>query len=169
VLYLFDANVLITASRTYYPLDQVPEFWSWVVHQAKLGLIKLPIEILEEVLAGGNTDDPLLDWVKEHRDHLCFDEPADPSDVQIVLDVGYAPDLTDVEILEIGQDPFLIARAFGHADRCVVTVETSAPSKQRQNKKVPNVCDLVAVNCCNPFEAYRALGFRTSWKAESHS
>jgi hypothetical protein len=25
VLYLFDANLLITASNTYYPIDQVPE------------------------------------------------------------------------------------------------------------------------------------------------
>ena len=27
MLYLLDANVLITANLTYYPLDQVPEFW----------------------------------------------------------------------------------------------------------------------------------------------
>ena len=28
MLYLFDANVLITASNMYYPLDAVPEFFS---------------------------------------------------------------------------------------------------------------------------------------------
>jgi Domain of unknown function (DUF4411) len=49
VLYRSDANVLITASNTYYPIDQVPEFWAWLKHQGKLGNIKLPVEMLEEI------------------------------------------------------------------------------------------------------------------------
>ena len=52
MLYLFDANVLITASNMYYPLDAVPEFWEWIDHHAINGRIKLPVEILDEVLAG---------------------------------------------------------------------------------------------------------------------
>jgi hypothetical protein len=27
MLYLFDANVLITANNTYYPVSDVPEYW----------------------------------------------------------------------------------------------------------------------------------------------
>ena len=61
MLFLVDANVLITASNTYYPLDQIPEFWSWIEYQGTNGNIKLPLEILEEVLVGGREDDPLLD------------------------------------------------------------------------------------------------------------
>lgn len=34
MLHLFDANVLITASNMYYPLDAVTEFWEWIDHQA---------------------------------------------------------------------------------------------------------------------------------------
>jgi hypothetical protein len=52
VLYLFDANVLITAGNTYYPIDQVPEFWEWLHYQGMAGNIKLPLEIMEEILAG---------------------------------------------------------------------------------------------------------------------
>jgi hypothetical protein len=44
VLYLFDANVLITAGNTYYPIDQVPEFWEWLHYQGMAGNIKLPLE-----------------------------------------------------------------------------------------------------------------------------
>ena len=61
MLYLLDANVLITASNSYYPLDQVPEFWSWLQHQAQLGTVKVPIEIMEEILAGFKKGDLLLD------------------------------------------------------------------------------------------------------------
>ena len=64
MLYLFDANVLITASNTYYPIDQIPEFWEWLQFQGQAGKIKLPVEIMEEILAGKKDDDPLLAWMK---------------------------------------------------------------------------------------------------------
>lgn len=38
MLYLLDANVLITASRLYYPVDQVPEFWAGCSIKPLLGL-----------------------------------------------------------------------------------------------------------------------------------
>ena len=49
MLYLLDANVLITANSTYYPIDQIPEFWSWVHHQSSSNKIKIPREIFEEI------------------------------------------------------------------------------------------------------------------------
>jgi hypothetical protein len=165
LLYLFDANVLITAHNTYYPIDQVPEFWAWIRHQGKLGNIKLPVEILEEVLAGRKSGDLLLDWMKDKDNQaaLRLNEDVDPVSVQTVVSRGYAPDLTDDEVDEIGRDPFLIA--YGMAgDRCVVTTETSAPSKKRQNRKIPDVCGYFSVACCNLFHVNRVLGFTTSWK-----
>ncbi|MGA2116877.1 MAG: DUF4411 family protein [Bryobacteraceae bacterium] len=68
VLHLFDANVLITASNMYYPLDGVPEFWEWIDHQATNGRVKLPVEVLDEVLAGSKREDPLLHWITAHKD-----------------------------------------------------------------------------------------------------
>ena len=154
MLYLFDANVLITASTTYYPLDQIPEFWSWIEHQGMIGNVKMPLEILEEVLAGKKEGDPLLAWVKDHRDVLLLAEDVDAAIVQTVVENGYAPDLTDDQLEEIGRDPFLIAYAMAGNERCVVTVEVSAPSKQRQNRRVPDVCNTFGVTCYNPFQAY---------------
>jgi hypothetical protein len=148
VLHLFDANVLITASNTYYPLDGIPEFWEWVHYQAANGTIKLPVEMLDEVLAGSKNDDPLLDWIKAHKDVLRLEEAADPGLVQRVVADGYAPDLTDDELIEIGQDPFLIGYALVNTgERCVVTVEVSAPGKQRQNRRIPDVCTALGVRC----------------------
>jgi len=165
VLHLFDANVLITASNTYYPIDQIPEFWDWVDHQATNGRIKLPVEILDEVLAGSKKEDPLLAWMTDHKDVLRLKETADPTIVNKVVTEGCAPDLTDDELEEIGRDPFLIAYALTRPnDRCVVTVEVSAPGKQRQNRRVPDVCSTFGVPCQNPFQVYRSLGFNTAWK-----
>lgn len=135
VLHLFDANVLITASNMYYPLDGVPEFWEWIDHQATNGHVKVPVEVLDEVLAGSKQEDPLLSWMTAHKDVLRLKEKVDPSLVNKVVTEGYAPDLTDDELIEIGREPFLIAYALAKAaERCVVTVEVRAPGKKRQPK-----------------------------------
>jgi len=38
MLYLLDANVRITASNLYYPLEAVPEFWDRLAHQGAEGV-----------------------------------------------------------------------------------------------------------------------------------
>jgi len=65
MLYLLDANILITANASYYPIDQVPEFWTWLRHQGEGGQVKMPLEIFEEIKAGRKDDDPLLDWIAD--------------------------------------------------------------------------------------------------------
>jgi hypothetical protein len=166
MLYLLDANVLIAANSSYYPIDQVPEFWSWVHHQATSNQIKIPREIMEEIKAGHKDDDLLLDWLNDADigAALLFDEVVDATLVQHVVTNGYAPDLHDDEVEKIGRDPFLIAYALADsANRTVVTTEVSRPSTQRANRKVPDVCQSIGVASCGPFALNRALGFRTGW------
>jgi hypothetical protein len=167
MLYLLDANVLITANGNYYPLDQVPEFWDWVHHQAASNRIKIPREIMEEIKAGHKEDDPLLDWITtpEIEAALLLDEVVDIALVQQVVATGYAPDLTDYEVDKIGRDPFLIAYALADSsNRTVVTLEASRPSASRANRKVPDVSQAVGVESCGPFALNKALGFRTRWR-----
>jgi len=167
VLYLLDANVLITANSTYYPLDQVPEFWSWVHYQAASNRIKIPREIMDEIKAGRKDADPLLDWIStaEIATALLLDEAVDVALVQHVVSSGYAADLSDDEVEKIGRDPFLIAYALvDPPGRTVVTTETSRPSTQRANRKVPDVCQALGVQSCNTFALNKALSFRTGWR-----
>jgi hypothetical protein len=145
MLYLLDANVLITAHNLYYPIDRVPEFWAWLVHKGSAGDLKIPVENYEEVKDGGTDEekDLLFGWIKEAevKTAILFEETVDADLVAKVIDEGYAPDLTDDEVVQIGRDPFLIAYALASpADRCVVTTEVSAPAKRRQNRRVPDVC-----------------------------
>jgi hypothetical protein len=170
MLYLIDANVLITAHNLYYPVDAVPEFWSWLAHQAEQGAIKMPLEIFEEVKDGSTDEekDHLYAWISDEaiKKALLLDEEVDAESVADVVGNGYAPDLTDQEIEQIGRDPFLIAYALAAKDeRCVVTTEASSPKKQRQNRKIPDVCATFGVSCCDPFAMLKALKFSTGWKA----
>ena len=110
----------------YYPLDGVPEFWEWIDHQATNGRIKLPVEVLDEVLAGSKKEDPLLDWMTAHKDVLRLKEKVDPSLVNKVVTEGYAPDLTDDELIEIGQDSDIDPD--GREPATPAPTEPSAPS-----------------------------------------
>jgi len=169
MLYLLDANVLITAHNLYYPLHRVPEFWSWLRYQGAAGKIKMPRETYDEVKAGGTDEekDRLYAWAKESqtKSALLLDEDAAPEIVARVINEGYAPDLRDDEIEELGNDPFLIAYALADAaDRCVVTTEVSKPARIRQNRHIPDVCADLGARCCNTFELLAALEFTTDWK-----
>lgn len=81
MLYLLDANVLITAKDSYYPLDTVPEFWEWLEHMALQGRVKIPVEIFEEIREGPKKvgADLLYAWIQQAhvRRALVLDEAVD--------------------------------------------------------------------------------------------
>lgn len=164
-MFILDANVLIASNRLYYPLDRVPEFWEWLTHHGEAGNLKMPLEIMEEVLGG--TDD-LAKWLKDSgaAEHLLLDEDADPQLVSHVTATGYGANLTDEHVAIIGRDPFLIAAGLADVNnRCVITGEVSAPSKVGANRKVPDVCDQLGVKWKDPFALFRELDFSTNWRA----
>jgi Domain of unknown function (DUF4411) len=166
MLYLLDANVIITAKDSYYAIDQVPEFWEWLVHQGEHNNLKVPRELFDEVSPGGDKDHPFFAW-RKHKGTvgaLQLDEAIDPEILQRVLDEGYGENLTDDELITIGADPFLVAYALAKPNRTVVTTEVSRPSAQRQNRKLPDVCDQFVVPRLNTFQMTRALGWKTGWK-----
>lgn len=60
MLYLLDADTLITGDRRAYPLRRFPIFWQWLKHQGEAGSVKVPLEQYEEVTAGRGE---LVDWL----------------------------------------------------------------------------------------------------------
>ncbi len=168
MLYLLDASVLITAHAQYYPVDRIPEYWEWLIYMAEQGKVKIPIEIYEEVKVGPVEKDLLFEWLNGEacKRALVLSDVVQPALVRRVIVEGYAPDLTDDEVEQVGRDPFLIAHALAVRDCCVVTVENSQPKKQRANRKIPDVCKAFKVGCCDPFTFTRELGFGTNWKAK---
>jgi len=164
LLYLLDANVLIDANRDYYSIDRVPEFWEWLAFMGNESKVKIPKEIIDELKDG---KDKLADWSKEKDTETALELNEEPDMAQVtgVVEVGYAPDLTDDEIEELGKDPILIAYALRqNPSRCVVTTEASKPGRQGKNRHVPDVCATFSIQWCNAFEFGRALDFKTNWK-----
>ncbi len=152
---------MIDANRDYYPIDRVPEFWDWLIAMGQAGHVKMPLEIYEEVTTG---KDAVACWLKANKVVLLLDEDVHEELVTRVIDEGYADDLSDDEIEEIGMDPFLIAYALVDlGQRCVVSNESSRPSRIRANRHVPDVCEQFNVPCRNTFQLIRELDFNTNW------
>lgn len=158
-LFLLDANVLIRAHEDYYPLDRIPQFWTWLEAQANAGLVKMPFEIYGEI---SDSRGHLAAWIKDQniKDALLLKESPDAMHIRKVLAQGYAPDLKDDEIEKVGRDPFLVA--YGLSDkknRTVVTKEVSRPGAQRANRKIPDVCGDVGVKWMTDFQLFHHLKF----------
>ena len=162
-LYLLDADVLIRAKNTYYQLNRVPEFWNWLSDNALAGSIKIPRQIFEEIAVHPvDQRDDLEEWVREREGYLVLNEEVNTDLLNRVLEEGYGPDLTDEELLKVRMDPFLISYALADpARRMVITMENSEPSKQRSNRKIPDVCEDLQVRCGDTFHLIRALDFST--------
>ena len=161
MLFLIDANVLIRAHEDYYPVDRVPQFWRWLEQEARANRIKMPLEIYSEI---ADSKGPLRDWIcgPEVKKALVLDEEVDQDRLDEGLTEGYGADLTEVDLEKIGSDAFLIAYALAERDRVVVTKETSRPKKTRGNRKIPDVCETLDVECIHDFELYRRLDFSTA-------
>ena len=163
MMYLLDSSVLIDASEIYYPQRRFPSLWEWLVHLATGNVVALPFEIYAEIGPGD-----LADWlgVKEVKDALLLKEEADPVFISQVVEKGYAADLDEKEMRKIGRDPFLISYACAKpCERSVVTMEKSAPRRERANRKIPDVCEDLEIRCINLFELIDELDFTTDWRS----
>lgn len=171
LIYLLDANTLIDAKRDYYPIDRVPEFWGWLVYQGQQGKIKIPIEIYEEFSDTKDKDgnkDSLASWAEEVevKEALLFEEEVEQDLVARITYGGYVANPTDDELEKMGRDPFLLSYALKDpSNRCIVTTETSKPSRQGANRHVPDVCRDFNIPCINNFRMIKEMNFSTNWDA----
>ena len=170
MLYLLDANTLIDAKRDYYPISRIPEFWEWIIYQGQKGVIKIPIEVYEEFTDTKDKygeKDELATWAEriEVKNSLLLDEEAEQDLVARITYGGYVANPTDDELEKIGRDPFLLSYALKNIDnRCVVTTESSKPSRTGANRHIPDVCKDFNIRCINNFQMIRELNFSTDWK-----
>lgn len=163
-LFVPDANVFITAYRSYYALNLCPGFWDCLIHHFNAGRI-LSIDLVREELVGHG--DALSDWVQ--------DAPVEwfaPSLEGMVTDtyrevmswvyanVQFSHQAKDE--FSRGADGWLIAYAKVH-DAIIVTLETYQQNVKRR-VPIPNVCYQFNVARVDTFEMLRELGVRFGWR-----
>jgi hypothetical protein len=123
MIYLIDANILITAYNNYYSAEMVPEYWRWLLHMSSMGKVKIPREIGDEILKG-KKGDFLRGWLNTHKVDLILETHVEPYLLRKVIDC-YGP-LRDDQIANIEKDAFLIAYAYSAKDNyCIFSFKAS--------------------------------------------
>lgn len=169
MIYLLDANTLIDAKRDYYPIDRVPEFWEWLIFQGQRGNIKIRLEVYEEFSDSKDIEgnkDSLASWAEQInvKNALLFDEEVEQDLVARITYGGYVANPTDEELEKIGRDPFLLSYVLKDIEnRCIVTTESSKPSRVGANRHIPDVCKDFNIRCINNFQMIREMNFSTNW------
>ena len=155
--FLLDANVLITAHRSYYAFDLCPGFWESVKAGHAAGRIFSTHRVLAEVKR--NTD-PLSDWVDGELPAEFF---LDDSAAAVVSE--YGPMMQWVQSRDFqpaakakfatDADGWLVATS-KQTGFCLVTHEARQEGA-KVRVPMPNVCEEFGVSYCNTFEMLRAL------------
>ena len=73
MIYILDTSFFIETSRLHLPLDEHPDFWSWLVNLAKSEKISIPEMVYTELIAG---NDSLTVWMKRNKDVLVDQKSA---------------------------------------------------------------------------------------------
>ena len=165
MMYLFDSNAFIAASRQHYGFDIAPGFWEWVQDDSLRGIAASSKYVKGEIDAGNRPidEDLLKGWAANVRpDFWVEDTPATLHALAELTqwaehpDRIYTPQARAYFLDSI--DYRIIAQA--KAERAVlVTGEVSEPNSRR-TVKIPDAAHAIGVKCVDPFSAYRALGMK---------
>ena len=151
--YMLDSSVLIEAHARNYPPDVNATFWSKLEALIAAGHACMPDEVFREI---SKKDDDLLEWCKARKDTLVM--PIELAEQRATSDIlrDY-PRLVDTKKGRSMGDPWVIAFAQVHG-AIVVTEEDR--SRSEKAPKIPDVCDLLGIECINTLGLLRAEGWK---------
>ena len=162
-LYLLDANVYITAHRSYYALEVCPGFWDCLIHHFNAGRL-LSIDRVHAELV--SQDDALSRWVEKAPAELfvsSMEEQVTDAYREVMRWVYGNPQFFQNAKDEFsrGADGWLVAYARVH-NATLVTLERYA-AEARNKVPLPNVCEQFGVLRKDTFEMLSELGVHFGW------
>lgn len=158
-VYLLDANVFITASRSYYAFDLVPGFWSALTQQADFGQIKSIDRVRDEISRG---NDELSVWANGEF-HDSFESTNDSNVFAQYVEImkwsqeqGQYNSAAKAEFARAeNADPWLVAYAL--VKGCTVVTHEVADTNIKRKIPIPNVCDAFGVEYTDTYHMLRSL------------
>ena len=158
--YVLDADVLITANRSYYAPDICPSFWQHLIRARQEGHLISIDRVRDEILDG---NDNLLEWVKDEAADM-FAPSTELSVANLYAQISdwvqQNSQFTDAAKVEFADaaDGWLVAYACVN-NGTVVTLETFNANIRRR-VKLPNVCRQFGIEYIDTFEMLRRIGIR---------
>jgi len=144
MIYVFDSDAFINLFRHYY-MRRFPSLWKNFDALVLAHRIVSVREVKNELADRG---DRLSDWVKDHSKIFLTPTGDELIFVASIFEVPHFQMLIRKQERLQGKpvaDPFVIAKAKGLKDGCVVTQEIKKPNAAR----IPNICEHFGIPCLN--------------------
>lgn len=163
-LFILDANVFITAHRSYYALNLCPGFWNCLIYYFNAGRILSIDRVRDELVEYG---DALSNWVENRPVEWFVSSSAEPVTDAYQEVMGWVNanrqffPQAKVDFSR-GADGWLVAYAKAHS-MVLVTLEAYQQGAQRR-VPIPNVCEQFDVARMDTFQMLRELGVSFDWR-----
>lgn len=167
MMYLFDSNAFIAASRLHYGFDLAPGFWEWIAKAELEGVAASSVWVRKEINDGKKVDpskpDLLKQWASEMRPSFWLGDSE--GSVRALAEISlwtnqpeqiYKPSAIAEFLGSTDFQLIALAKATGAT---IVTSEKSEPNSKKR-VKIPDVCMAFDVAYSDPFTAYRTLGLK---------
>jgi hypothetical protein len=144
-IFVIDADALIHAYRYDFPPNGKHDgFWEWLDILAITFNIVIPESVLKEIKDG---NDGLFELLRKLKNLKNAPTQSSLINLPDVLKAYGSLTEIDVEIIGSKADPYIIAHAIG-LNAAVVTNEIPEPGRTApRNRKIPDICDSLKVNC----------------------
>ncbi|MDR2791006.1 MAG: DUF4411 family protein [Campylobacteraceae bacterium] len=153
MIYLIDANIIITPENDYYCHTFHPGFWDFLQKYIQTGEIIIIKNVYDELVKG--RDDYISNYLKGLKNQgilevkECGDTETQENFVEIssLVQENNIYSIANKEFFLSGADPWLIAKA-KTLNATVVTFEIIVDETSKVIK-IPNICNKVNVNYIN--------------------
>ena len=163
--YLIDANIFITASRTYYDFDFGNSFWKFLVEHAKNGKLASIDKVFKEL---NKVDDKLKQWA--NKDFLEYFKCTETENVlekyAILMQWAdkqrnqYTQNAIDEFMKENNADTWLIAYALTKPGNFKIVTFEKENNQIKRKIPIPNVCKAFNIKYCDLFQMLKKLEFK---------
>ena len=163
--YLIDANIFITASRTYYDFDFGNSFWDFLVNQGKKKNIASIDKVFDEL---NNGNDKLNEWANNYFSNYFIDTTTDKVLEQYAILMQwvdkqrnqYTQNAIDEFMKENNADAWLISLALTDIDKYVIVTFEKENNQIKRKIPIPNVCNAFNIKYCDLFQMLKKLNFK---------
>ncbi len=172
-MFVIDTNVIIQGHENYYPSENFPSFWEWVIVECQKGNLIFIDQVIDE--STQNKKALQYSWVQNNKGilqqnyHWCDKvENSERRNTEIIMSgegdylQAFFKDKENhrhqryKDAFLSGADFYLIAYAQAH-NLTVVTYENN-DSKNRKKILIPNYCGQEKIKCCHPKHMFSILG-----------
>jgi hypothetical protein len=160
-VYVIDANILIQAHRSTYPLDVVSSYWLKLKQLADSGRIISIDKVKQEVC---QHEDPLKNWCDANLPSTFFKDTKTVMSAYAQV-VGWASTLSHhylpnalAEFLDADEaDAFIVAYALANISNVVIVTHEISEPKRKNKVKIPDACIALSVRYINIMDMFREL------------